>query len=100
VYDTDVSRNLVSTVLDKIVPDLRAWQARPLDPGVSRDEVLGDDPDRVRDRDLALPGNAAAGDAGVLAGQIVLAARPADRSSSLDQHRFEPFVAMAGTGRA
>jgi transposase-like protein len=31
VYDTDVSRDLVSTVTDKVVAELRTWQARPLD---------------------------------------------------------------------
>lgn len=31
VYDTDVSRDLVSKVTDQVLIDLRAWQARPLD---------------------------------------------------------------------
>lgn len=31
VYDTDVSRDLVSTVTAKVLDDLRAWQSRPLD---------------------------------------------------------------------
>lgn len=31
VYDTEVSRDLVSRVTDAVVTDLRAWQARPLD---------------------------------------------------------------------
>lgn len=31
VYDTEVSRDLVSTVTDKVVAELRTWQARPLD---------------------------------------------------------------------
>jgi putative transposase len=31
VYDTEVSRDLVSRVTDAVVMDLRAWQARPLD---------------------------------------------------------------------
>jgi transposase-like protein len=31
VYDTDVSRDLVSTVTDKVVAELRTWQARPPD---------------------------------------------------------------------
>jgi len=31
VYDTDVSRDLVSTVTEKVVADMRSWQARPLD---------------------------------------------------------------------
>lgn len=32
VYDTDVSRDLVSRVTDKVLADMRAWQSRPLDP--------------------------------------------------------------------
>ena len=31
VYDTDVSRDLVSRVTDQVLVDLRAWQSRPLD---------------------------------------------------------------------
>ncbi|MGL5444185.1 MAG: IS256 family transposase, partial [[Mycobacterium] stephanolepidis] len=31
VYDTDVSRDLVSTVTDQVLEDMRAWQSRPLD---------------------------------------------------------------------
>lgn len=32
VYDTDVSRDLVSKVTDQVLKDMRDWQARPLDP--------------------------------------------------------------------
>ena len=32
VYDTTVSRELVSKVTDKVLDDMRAWQTRPLDP--------------------------------------------------------------------
>ncbi|HIW30806.1 MAG TPA: transposase [Candidatus Luteococcus avicola] len=32
VYDTDVSRDLVSRVTDKVLDDMQAWQSRPLDP--------------------------------------------------------------------
>ncbi|XAN06567.1 IS256 family transposase [Ammonicoccus fulvus] len=32
VYDTEISRSLVSTVTDKILTELKAWQSRPLDP--------------------------------------------------------------------
>jgi transposase-like protein len=32
VYDTDVSRDLVSTVTNKVVAEMKEWQARPLDP--------------------------------------------------------------------
>ncbi|MCW2752456.1 MAG: family transposase [Aeromicrobium sp.] len=32
VYDTDVSRGLVSAVTDKVVADMKEWQSRPLDP--------------------------------------------------------------------
>lgn len=32
VYDTDVSRDLVSRVTDQVLVDMREWQARPLDP--------------------------------------------------------------------
>jgi putative transposase len=31
VYDTDVSRDLVSRVTDQVLEDMKAWQARPLD---------------------------------------------------------------------
>ena len=31
VYDTDISRDLVSTVTDQVVGEMKAWQARPLD---------------------------------------------------------------------
>lgn len=31
VYDSDISRDLVSRVTDAVLTDLRAWQARPLD---------------------------------------------------------------------
>ncbi|MGQ0631946.1 MAG: IS256 family transposase [Sporichthyaceae bacterium] len=31
VYDTEISRDLVSRVTDAVVADMRAWQARPLD---------------------------------------------------------------------
>jgi len=31
VYDTDVSRDLVSKVTDQVLADLKLWQARPLD---------------------------------------------------------------------
>ncbi len=31
VYDTEISRGLVSRVTDAVLTDLRAWQARPLD---------------------------------------------------------------------
>ncbi len=32
VYDTDVSRELVSKVTDQVLADMKLWQARPLDP--------------------------------------------------------------------
>lgn len=32
VYDTEVSRDLVSTVTNKVVAEMKEWQARPLDP--------------------------------------------------------------------
>lgn len=32
VYDTDVSRDLVSRVTDKVLDEMQAWQSRPLDP--------------------------------------------------------------------
>jgi len=32
VYDTDVSRDLVSRVTDKVVAEMKEWQARPLHP--------------------------------------------------------------------
>ena len=32
VYETDVSKQMISTVTDRILDDLRAWQSRPLDP--------------------------------------------------------------------
>lgn len=32
VYDTNVSRDLVSKVTEQVLEDLRAWQSRPLDP--------------------------------------------------------------------
>ncbi|MCS3790038.1 transposase-like protein [Tsukamurella ocularis] len=32
VYDTDVSRSLVSAVTEQVVDDMRSWQSRPLDP--------------------------------------------------------------------
>jgi putative transposase len=32
VYDTEVSRGLVSAVTDKVVADMKEWQSRPLDP--------------------------------------------------------------------
>lgn len=32
VYDTDVSRDLVSRVTDKVLDEMVAWQSRPLDP--------------------------------------------------------------------
>ena len=32
VYDTEVSRDLISKVTDQILFDMREWQARPLDP--------------------------------------------------------------------
>lgn len=31
VYDTEVSKDLVSTVTDQVLDDMRAWQSRPLD---------------------------------------------------------------------
>lgn len=31
VYDTDVSRDLISRVTDQVLRDMRIWQARPLD---------------------------------------------------------------------
>lgn len=33
VYDTTISRDLVSTVTEKVTKDMQAWQTRPLDPG-------------------------------------------------------------------
>lgn len=32
VYDTEISRDLVSKVTDQVLLDMRQWQARPLDP--------------------------------------------------------------------
>ena len=32
VYDTDVSRELVSKVTDQVLADMKLWQARPVDP--------------------------------------------------------------------
>ncbi|WP_299921849.1 IS256 family transposase [uncultured Nocardioides sp.] len=32
VYDTEISRDLVSRVTDQVLVDMREWQARPLDP--------------------------------------------------------------------
>jgi transposase-like protein len=32
VYDTDMSRDLVSAVTDQVLVDMREWQSRPLDP--------------------------------------------------------------------
>nr|WP_179503820.1 IS256 family transposase [Nocardioides daedukensis] len=32
VYDTDVSRDLVSTVTNQVVAEMKQWQSRPLDP--------------------------------------------------------------------
>jgi transposase-like protein len=38
VYDTEVSRDLVSRVTEKVLADMRAWRSRPLDPaGLSGD---------------------------------------------------------------
>ncbi len=31
VYDVDVSWDLISKVIDKVVDELEAWRARPLD---------------------------------------------------------------------
>lgn len=31
VYGTDVSRQMISTVTDRVLEDMRAWQSRPLD---------------------------------------------------------------------
>lgn len=33
LYGSDVSRDLVSTVTDKVLGDMQEWQARPLDVG-------------------------------------------------------------------
>lgn len=32
VYDTEISRDLVSRVTEQVLADMRAWQSRPLDP--------------------------------------------------------------------
>ena len=32
VYDTDISRDLVSRVTEQVLTEMRAWQSRPLDP--------------------------------------------------------------------
>lgn len=32
IYDTEISRDLVSRVTEQVLADMRAWQSRPLDP--------------------------------------------------------------------
>lgn len=32
LYDTDISHNVLSEVTDRIIPELRSWQSRPLEP--------------------------------------------------------------------
>ena len=32
MYDTDVSHTILSQITDSIIPDIKAWQSRPLDP--------------------------------------------------------------------
>lgn len=32
LYDTDISHTVLSQITDKIIPDIRAWQSRPLEP--------------------------------------------------------------------
>lgn len=32
LYDTDISHTILSQITDKIIPDVKAWQSRPLEP--------------------------------------------------------------------
>ena len=32
IYDTDISHTVLSQITDRIIPDIKAWQSRPLDP--------------------------------------------------------------------
>lgn len=32
MYDTDISHSVLSQITDKIIPDIKAWQSRPLEP--------------------------------------------------------------------
>lgn len=32
LYDTDISHTVLSQITDKIIPDIKAWQSRPLEP--------------------------------------------------------------------
>lgn len=32
MYDTDISHTVLSQITDKIIPDIKAWQSRPLEP--------------------------------------------------------------------
>ena len=32
IYDTDISHTVLSQITDKIIPDIKAWQSRPLEP--------------------------------------------------------------------
>nr|WP_235856478.1 transposase [Allomuricauda oceanensis] len=32
MYDTDISHTVLSQITDKVVPDVKAWQNRPLEP--------------------------------------------------------------------
>jgi len=32
MYDTDISHTVLSQITDRIIPDVKAWQSRPLDP--------------------------------------------------------------------
>lgn len=55
VYDTEISRDLVSRVTDLVLLDVREWQARPLDPVYPvipdrRDRAQGSRQCRVRFR--------------------------------------------------
>ncbi len=32
LYDTEISHTVLSQITDKIIPDIKAWQSRPLEP--------------------------------------------------------------------
>jgi len=32
MYDTDISHTVLSQITDRIIPDVKAWQSRPLEP--------------------------------------------------------------------
>lgn len=65
---------------------------------VAGEHVVGGDRDRVRDRDLGAGPTAAAHQAGVLDGEVVLALHPAHRPGSLDEDRGQPRVAPSPAG--